>query len=234
YTVNRSENRSEPMQVKIKPLISPLEITFSSLKAEGDFGGVTLSCVNETASEFVFYTLTRAETGGWGIYDRLYSSAKERDYSIRGLNAEPQEFGFVLQDKWQNRSDTLYKTLTPLYEEELDKSLWKHYPLDNDIPTDPSRPLWGLWDDGPSGLSVLTYPGITLPNWLTIDLGQTAVLGRMKMYAIPQSQNNYPWFYSSGSPRRFEIWGSNNPTLDGSWDSWTLLGRFESIKPSGL
>lgn len=30
-----------------------------------------------------------------------------------------------------------------------------------------------------------------------------------------------------------EVYGSNNPAADGSWDSWTLLGQFESVKPSG-
>ena len=30
-----------------------------------------------------------------------------------------------------------------------------------------------------------------------------------------------------------EVYGSNDPNPDGSWDSWTLLGTFESIKPSG-
>jgi len=233
YTVNRAENRSDPMRVKIQPLTSPLEVTFGTLEATGDFGGVNLKFVNETETEFVFYTLTKGENGAWGIYDRLYSSAKERDYSIRGLDAVPQEFAFVLQDKWQNRSDTLFKTITPLYEEKLNKALWKHYPLDNDVPHEPNL-ISNLWSETNANVSIRAFPGIELPNWITIDLGQTAVLGRMKMHAINATTSNYQWFYSAGSPRIFEIWGSNDPALDGSWDSWTLLDRFESIKPSGL
>jgi len=235
HTVNRSENLSDPMKVKIKPLISPLEVTFNALEVMGDFGGVTLRIRNETGNEFVFYTLTKEETGTWEIYDRLYSSAMEREHSVRGLEAEPQEFGFVLQDKWQNRSDTLFTTLTPLYEEELDKSLWRHHLLDNDnyYPNYPDRPLSNLWSESNANFMMATYPGIELPNWFTVDLGQTAVLGRMKMNSINSSVSNYQWFFSAGSPRIFEIWGSNDPALDGSWDNWTLLDRFESIKPSG-
>lgn len=236
YTVDRSENKSAPMKVKVNPLVSPLEFTFTTLDVRGDFGGVTLSVFNETETDFVFYTLRKTETGEWIILDQYYSSAREINHSIRGLEAVSQEFAFVIQDKWQNQSDTLFRALTPLYEEELAKSLWKHYRLDNDIPIMPASPVSNLWSGTSSNYSVrvVDAPDLVLPNWITIDLGQTAVLGRMKMQAITATTSNYQWLYSSGSPRRFEIWGSNDPTPDGNWDSWTQLGEFESIKPSGL
>jgi hypothetical protein len=34
-------------------------------------------------------------------------------------------------------------------------------------------------------------------------------------------------------PREFELWGSDDPPLDGSWDNWYLLGKWEVFKPSG-
>jgi len=40
--------------------------------------------------------------------------------------------------------------------------------------------------------------------------------------------------YSQQDVKRFEVWGSNDPAADGSWDSWTKLLTCESIKPSGL
>lgn len=236
YTVDRSENRSDPIVVKVKPLTSPLEVTFGSLQVKEDFGGVNLNFSNITESDIVLYTLIQNELQQWIIYDRLYTSAKERDYSVRGLANEPLEFGFVFQDKWQNKSDTLFTTLTPLYEEKLDKKLWKHYLLDNDDYTQlyADRALKNLWDDSNKNWMLGNYDGIALPNWFTIDLGQTAILSRMKMFPVSASTSNYQWMYSTGTPRVFEIWGSNNPSLDGSWDSWTLIEHFESIKPSGL
>ena len=40
--------------------------------------------------------------------------------------------------------------------------------------------------------------------------------------------------YTSTAPRQYQIWGSDNPNPNGSWDSsWHLLGEFEQIKPSG-
>jgi len=35
--------------------------------------------------------------------------------------------------------------------------------------------------------------------------------------------------------KRFEIWGSANPSLTGTFDdTWSLLGSYEVVKPSGL
>ncbi len=236
YTVNRSEVRSDPEEVTIKPLVSPIEVAFETLHATQDFGGVNLQFDNETGNEYVLYILTKGEGNDWAVYDRLYTMEKRPNYTSRGLVAEPQDFAFFFQDKWQNTSDTLFQNITPLYEEELDKSLWKHYLLDNDnyYPLYPDRPLSNLWSKSTKNFTMAPYPGIELPVWFTIDLGQTAVLGRMKMNAINASTSNYQWFYSTGTPRAFEVWGSNDPSYDGSWDKWTLLDRFESVKPSGL
>ena len=44
----------------------------------------------------------------------------------------------------------------------------------------------------------------------------------------------WPYYYR-GCPRIIEIWGSESPNPDGSWDdSSFLLSRHEVIKPSGL
>lgn len=236
YTVNRSEVRSDPVNVTIQPLISPIELAFGTLKTGQDFGGVNIQFDNEAGIEFVLYVLTKDEEDAWQIYDRLYTTEKQPNYTSRGLEAEKQEFAFCFQDKWQNISDTLFQTITPLYEEELDKSLWKHHLLDNDNYTQlyPDRPLSNLWSNSNANWMMAPSDGIELPVWITIDLGQTSLLGRMRMNAINASTSNYQWFYSTGTPEVFEIWASNNPSLDGDWSSWTLLDRFESVKPSGL
>src|SRR3546814_7952421 len=66
------------------------------------------------------------------------------------------------------------------------------------------------------------------PGWFTIDMGQDVLLSRMQLFQrllLP---------YCNCWARNFEIWGSNAPDDDGSWDSWMLLGKFEFKKPSGL
>ena len=68
-----------------------------------------------------------------------------------------------------------------------------------------------------------------MPIPWTMDLGQEAKLSRVIVW-----QRNGRYLYNHGNPRKFELWGSNDPNLDGSWDSWTKLGTFEGTKPSGL
>ncbi|HLT86082.1 MAG TPA: DUF5000 domain-containing lipoprotein [Sphingobacterium sp.] len=237
YVVNRSENRSEPATAFIKPLRAPITDVYESLDIEGDFGGVNVKFFNKAEQAYVFYTLVKDEDGGWREHDRLYTEGRgERVHGVRDLPPEPLDFAFFFTDKWQNSSDTLYQTFTPLYEEALSKDLWNHYPLDNDYftPLYASRPVKSLWTGSTQDYFFLqAKPDLTFPLWLTIDLGQAAIFSRLRVNQV--SHNNATnWLFTNGSPRTYEVWGSNNPSSDGSWDSWTKLGDFESIKPSGL
>src|SRR5690606_8524578 len=42
------------------------------------------------------------------------------------------------------------------------------------------------------------------------------------------------FYFTLHNPRVMEIWGSNNPASDGSFDNWILLASHTQIKPSGL
>jgi len=232
--VNRSEIESEPTEFKIHPLTPPLHDVFETLEVSEDFGGVNTKFTNELQKNFIFYTLYKNEEGEWTNYDRLFTSAKLRDYSIRGLLPQPTEFGFYFRDEWGNISDTLVKNITPLYEEMLDKKLFKAYPLPSDSYA--WQGAWGpvsnLWDGDYVSLANLFYQqtsGAKVPNWITIDLGQRAKFSRLVVFQSATERPSYAYNY--GTPRNFEIWGSNNPTDD--WASWTLLLECESIKPSG-
>lgn len=241
YTVNRGEKKSDPVRVTIKPLISPLEIAYQSLVTGSDFGGVNVKYENELEHEYVLNLLHKVD-GEWLVYDRFYSSVKDPSVIFRGFEAEPQDFGVFLVDKWRNRSDTLIQNITPLYEVEVNKELMRHYPLDNDYyePRLATRPISNLWN-GPStadaaNFSLLVYDGLTFPWWFTIDLGREYQVGRMKLFQSPAPVNNpntYSYYFNNISPKVFEVYGSNEPAVDGSWDSWTLLERFEAVKPSG-
>lgn len=233
YAVNRSENKSDPVTIKIKPLIAPLHTTFATLKVGETFGGVSLLLKNELQKEYVVYTLFKNENGEWVTYDRLYTNAKEKEYAVRGLPAKPTEFAFFLVDKWKNHSDTLKVNMTPLFEAALDKNLWKHYPLPSDTYT-PEFASWeisNLWKGGTASI-FYQKPGanVLLPNWFTIDLGKRYKFSRIK---VNQLSHANAWMFASGAPKTFEIYGSNGPAADGSWGSWTLLSGFQSVKPSG-
>jgi hypothetical protein len=68
-----------------------------------------------------------------------------------------------------------------------------------------------------------------MPQWFTIELGRKVSISRIQKWP----RGGYE-LYSSSGPRVFQVWGSDNPNPDGSWDdSWHLLAEFEQLKPSG-
>ncbi len=235
HAVSRSNVMSEPTEVTIKPLPPLMDDVRNSLRVVHDFGGINAKFTNDAQREYVFYTIIKDSLNEWISYDRLFTSAKFRDYSVRGLPSNPIDFGFYFRDEWGNFSDTLFLTLTPLYEEMLNKKLWKTFPLPSDTYTNQPgwKPVSAIWDGEYNILGSLHYQalsGAKMPNWFTIDLGQKAVFSRLVVFQAPSQRPTYAYNY--GTPRLYEIWGSNEPT--DSWDNWSLLLECESIKPSGL
>src|SRR5690606_34419669 len=147
------------------PLKAPIHFMFESIEVDSDFGGVNIKFHNEAKQEYTIYTLVKDSLDEWGIYDRTYTSMEDINYSVHGLPSKETEFAFFVRDEWQNYSDTLYRTLTPIFEEEIDKSLWKAYPLNNDA----YKPLYSnrkpdlMWDN-----SFSTSPYTTDPTQVTL------------------------------------------------------------------
>jgi hypothetical protein len=72
--------------------------------------------------------------------------------------------------------------------------------------------------------------GGVVPHMVTFNLGQLAKPSRIWIRPYPEGQN----FYYLTTMKRFEIYGSANPSLSGALDnSWTLIGSYTVIKPSG-
>ncbi|GAA4315451.1 DUF5000 domain-containing lipoprotein [Mucilaginibacter gynuensis] len=118
-------------------------------------------------------------------------------------------------------------TKLPFFERMLDKSKFVAMLLPGDV--DEGGYGWllpYLWDERYS------TPGFasksTKPVPFTFDTGVTTKLSRFKMW---QANDR---LYNLESAKTFEVYGSNNPNPNGSWDSWTKLLDCESIKPSGL
>lgn len=112
--------------------------------------------------------------------------------------------------------------------EKIPKSLFEIVHLPNDSwQTSGVNVIERVWDDNTSTFYT-SLDHVTLPQWWTLDLNQKVVFNRMKLF------HRYGYEYKDVAVKAFEIWGSNDPDLDGGWDNWLLLGRFESYKPSGL
>jgi len=239
YSVGRNLKKSEPLTVKVNPLQATYESIFKSLIVQADFGGLRITTDNGDGSPIVIIVERVNANGEWENVDNIYTQEVSGTYFIRGLDPEPMKFRIYTKDRWNNYSDYFNTDLTPYYEEELDYAKFKHHRLPNDPADFAPNFVYFLWNDNvssnPSGAGgwYRTANGTGIPNHITIDMGQTAKLSRMKLHQRGYISNT-ALLYSSGDIKRFELWASNEPATDGSWGSWTRIDEFEITKPSGM
>lgn len=117
---------------------------------------------------------------------------------------------------------------------ESDKSLFREFFLPGDANSAYGWVLSHLWNnrmyksssDNPD--EGFHTGGVGLPQAFTIDLGARMQLDNFRLW---QRDNA---LYRVANLKRFEVWGSNSPNPNGSFDAtWTKLQTFDSFKPSG-
>jgi len=234
YSVGKNEKQSEPVSYSITPLIAPVITTFTSLDLSATFGGVTVSFENPSKSNISIEILVDS-TGKnlWSTVTTSYTASASGKFAVRGLKSVDRRYGVLVRDRWNNKSDTLIRLLKPKFEVQIPKTLWKNLalPTDTYLPAAAVYPIEKLWDGKWATLTTDCFASpnaSTLPQWFTIDLGQKVLLSRFKEHQAATSH-----LYVGSAVKKFEIWGSNNPPADGSFNNWDLLGTFNSYKPSG-
>lgn len=240
YSISRGGLKSDAVPVVIKPLIPPIIEAFESLNVNPTFGGVKVFFENEYEADLRFNVLTTDSLGDFYTEQIYYTKRKEGNFSVRGFPAEERTFGIYTVDRWDNSSDTLFVQLTPFFEERLDKSRFRALTLPTDTyeaHANANNTLDKVWD-GVYNINtpvLHTKPNTGIPQWFSFDLGVKSRLSRFKFHhrLAGNSGAGTDGQYSAGDPEIMEIYGSNDPASDGSWESWDFLGRFQSIKPSG-
>jgi hypothetical protein len=228
YTVSRGEQKSAPISVTINPLTSPVDVVANSLEVKKSFGGIVIGFENETEADIKITVITEDSLNNLYIADTHYTGMIDGKYSVRGFEPELRKFGIYVMDRWNNISDTLFVEVTPLFEMQLNKSKFSelHLPGDNWEAYN-GQSMSRMWDED-WGQQFASKNGEGFPQSFSFDLGLEAELSRFIFY--PRS-NNTAW---RNVPKYFEVWGSNNPNPDGSWDNWVKLLDGEMVKPSGL
>jgi len=230
YSVGKNERMSEPVVFSIQPLPPAVQSVFSSLSLDPTFGGVKISFQNpEQANLAIEVIADTTLQNTWTSVIKYYTKSIGGAFSVRGYESIEKKFGVLLRDRWNNKSDTLVKLLTPWYEEQIPRTAISIHKLPGDAPGQPGLEPEKLFDgriDGYNGYG--TYRTGTMPQWITINLGQKVIVSRIRAH-----QHSGAHCYQDGAVKSFELWGSNQPDTDGGWNQWTLLGRFESWKPSG-
>lgn len=239
YSVNKSEVASEPVVIQVQPEESPIWAVRRSLQLRADFMGVKIVAENKEKADLGIQVFYKDSLDKWVNMEGIYTKTVDVNQTLRGLDTLTYEVGAVIRDKFQNYTDTIYATINPYFETELEKSKYRAATLPGDTPErEGSQGIAKLWDGdlASSGRLMTQQPEDGSPAYITVDIGVSAQLSRLKFWTYPEWMSSGPWpYYYRGTPRIIEIWGSQKPNPDGSWDdSWYLLSRYEVIKPSGL
>lgn len=238
YSVGKGLKRSEPVTVTVHPKLPPVLEVYQSLVVREDFGGIAMEFLNIHQAEVTVNVEIKDSIGDWTLADIFYTSQAQGKLAVRGMEPVATSFGISVKDRWGNQSERMELELTPLYEERIPLEGFRVF----NTPTDPvyhqGGPLHNLWNDRFSGGSssrdtwTRTANGTGMPHHLTFDMGVQAKLSRFVLHQRGVlAETNL--LYSGGTPTHFEVWGSNAPASDGSYDGWIKLMDCEIIKPSG-
>jgi len=235
YAVDKSENKSAPVTVEVNPTVPPYITLASTLKLTEDFGGVNLTFKNPSEEKIALVVITKDNNNDFSPVETFYTQTIDGYFSVRGFDTTTRVFGAYIKDRWNNNSDTIYKTVKPIPEKMLDKSKFREYKLPGDQPSAWGWVMPALWDgkiDQDFGFH--TLQGATpQPHKFTFDMGAIAKVSRFKI--LQRYLNNGDFFYNHGDPRYFNVWGTaSQPDASGSWNGWTKLLACESKKPSAL
>lgn len=238
YSVSRSEVASAPTVVKVKPLESPIWDVFRSIKVENAFGGYNLSATNAAKANVAVLVLTKNVFREFEVDNNksIFTNTETIDSKIRGLDTLSYTYGFAVRDRWGNTTDTVYRQVQPFYETLFPKSKFKEFYLPGDAQQVTNGAALRYAWDGQYGwpytsFTLQTAAPFSEPHIVTIDMGTLGKVSRVWIRPFPEGTR----FYYLSSLRRFEIWGSANPSLNGALDNtWVKLGTYEVKKPSGL
>ncbi|MGJ7032446.1 DUF4959 domain-containing protein [Niabella hirudinis] len=233
YAVNAGEEKSDPVEVTVQPTTPPYLSVRKSLVLQDAFGGVNVTYQNLDTAEVGIILLTK-EKGRPEYAFSEYTGDPGGDFTKRGYSLDSRDFGAYVIDKWGNISDTIWKTINPLYEVPLDKNKIANGNLPGDAVAGWGTNFNNLFNhtgSGNAGTAQMYGAATTAGNrpMITFYLGQPTKLSRLKFWA---ASNEY---YKNIAPRVFQIWVSEQPNPNGALDdTWTQIGGdYEIKKPSG-
>jgi hypothetical protein len=249
YSVNRSEVASAPVLVTVTPLESPIWAVMRSIKnvdplAFGGvipaFAGVHIAALNITRANVSILLMEKNDKGDWTANpNSIYTSTDSIAKTIRGLSIVKHQFAITVRDRWLNTTDTLFTSITPYPESELDRSKFGNSDFIGDTPHFAANSRSGMWDNNLQDWPkvYLTDPAVLVPaqHTVTIDTGVLTKMSRIKIWDYPEylAVRSY---YNIGDLKDFEIWGwpSNTAPTVAGLDGWVKLGTYHATKPSGL
>lgn len=206
-TVTRSNVESDPVTVKVFPDTPVYKQVAKTIRIQPDFGGLNVQTENvnkKPVGVIVLYKPAGADR--YSIYEQKFSDFAALSFSSRGFDTLPKQFAVYITDQWGNNSDTLFQTIKPLFEKELDKSKFFGNALPSDGRIGFGWALSNLWNGNTGGTGWHTVQeNVPLPIVCTFGLGVSAKISRFVLHG----RSGYE--YGHGNPKVFSIWGSDKP-----------------------
>jgi hypothetical protein len=240
FVVDENENISQSVEVEFIPLPSFIFLVQESITITPDLGGVKLEW--ENAAEKTVYVHLHIVSGGDEEIRILSSNSLTESIFVRGLESVEMTFLTKVEDFDGNITDLEEKaTLTPLFEEMIDKSTWtlmSQLSVNGNAWEGETTAFWDDVVDTAETNSDNSYfiiwrdqNGGTL-NWpldIVINLNKNVRVHRFKVWQRAFWYNGptgVPYYYQEENMRSFDLYASNN-SID-----WTLLGQFDIGDPS--
>lgn len=238
YSVSPGEAYSEPLTVKVNPQEPPYITAYKEMVVTPDFAGIRIKTSNTSNETLTFYVYRKDETGKWAEAGALYTKKQDIYEPIRGMEAVPSDFSIVVKDRWGHLSESKEISLTPYYEEEVEKKKmgyleigeYKGYLAPN--ANTPKNLYDGIIGSNNTFMPLAAVYDYTKPSSVTLDLGQNFKLSRMIVYGR-RTGTDYSAIFNGLYPKEIEIWGRNDrnvtkfdPEND---EGWTRL--FQGVLP---
>ena len=240
FVVDQSENMSEPVEIEFTPLPSFIFLVQQSISISPDLGGVKLEW--ENIAEKTVYVHLHIVNGDSEDVRILSSNNVNESIFVRGLESIEMTFLTKVEDFDGNITELEEKgTLTPLFEEMIDKSTWtlmSQLSVNGNAWEGQTTAFWDDIVDTAETNSDNSYfiiwrdqNGGTL-NWpldIVINLNKNVLIHRFKVWQRAFWYNGptgIPYYYQEENMRSFNLYASNN-AID-----WILLGEFDIGDPS--
>lgn len=253
YTVNRQEEKSDPLVVCFKPLEAPIVGIQKSLKMLTDFGGITACWTNKTGTEIGVRMMATDDKGILKDNTIYYSYVVNEQHAFRGFGDTLRTFAISFEDKWGNISDTSYFATTPYYETEVAKPFALYtLPYDNTSYLASNYNQSKMWDNVKGGDNGYLTKNGSVGTSFTIDLKQQVKLSRVITWPRYKAVSD---IFGQINIYSYEMWGTDkidqtkltdtNYWLDKETvkretgvepshtfqDDWTYLGKYNITRP---
>ncbi|WP_316843938.1 DUF5000 domain-containing lipoprotein [Pedobacter psychrodurus] len=242
--VGREGNISDPVKVKVHPLMPYHQSVCSALRLRPAYGGISVSGENKANSLLSLHLLSYNDTlERYVEKDVSILAIGKLDLYYGNMGRQTQRIAVYISDKFGNASDTVYKVMKPLREDKLDNTRFYNYPLQNDGRIGFDWYFRYLFDGNlgePGWHTESMHMGGLMMG--TVGLGTPSMISRLVLY------NRLPGIYQDQNPKKFTVWASTkkepkdfrdwpiSTTPEGTvLGDWINLGNFVLPMPqSGL